>query len=302
MDKIINYYVMFVKNYVNFNGRSNIAEFWIPTGINVGVFVILSAFVATFRNVTLLGWLFVVIRVLFLLFIFIPSLANIVRRLHDTGKSWMPILWILLPLAGLIILIVYLARPTVDANVYGVPGDMSGASASGVPYGQPPYGQPPYGQPQPPQYGQNPYQQTPQQPGYAPQQQPLQQQPQPGQRKVYPQPPQANDPYAPAPGQPQYPGYQPYQQPQQQPYSKNPYQQTPPQYQQPQPYPQPQQFEHNPPTQPLAPEQPEVIQHVDQPDVATYGPEEPVEFKYDKPEPIGTVTEDGSWQPPPYDA
>ncbi len=45
--------------------------------------------------------------------ILLPSLAVTIRRLRDAGRQWVEIFWILLPIAGLIILIVRLAEPTV---------------------------------------------------------------------------------------------------------------------------------------------------------------------------------------------
>lgn len=310
IDKIVNYYMQFVKNYTNFKGRSNLPEFWYPVGVNFVVNLLLSGLERILDNVPVLGSLMGLISLVFSIFIFVPSLAIGVRRLHDTGKGWLPMLWALLPVIGWIILIVMWVRPSEGHNIYGAPGDTSGASAAQPGYGQQPYGQQPYGhqsqQPygqQPPQYGQQPYQQAPHQ-GYQQQQQPqqpLQQQPQQGQRKVYPGPPQANDPYSPAPEQPQYPHYQPYQQAPQQPYGQQPPQQ---------PYSQPQYYDQAPPTPPLEPNPqqaygqqsgPEIVRHEDQSGVASYGPEEPVEFEYRESGPIGTVTEDGSWQPPPYD-
>ena len=44
--------------------------------------------------------------------VLLPSLAVTVRRLRDAGHNWAEIFWILLPIAGLIILIVRLADPT----------------------------------------------------------------------------------------------------------------------------------------------------------------------------------------------
>jgi uncharacterized membrane protein YhaH (DUF805 family) len=44
--------------------------------------------------------------------VLLPSLAVTVRRLRDAGHHWAEIFWILLPIAGLIILIIRLADPT----------------------------------------------------------------------------------------------------------------------------------------------------------------------------------------------
>jgi uncharacterized membrane protein YhaH (DUF805 family) len=49
--------------------------------------------------------------------VLLPSLAVTVRRLRDAGHRWVEIFWILLPIAGAIILIVRLT----DASVTGVP-------------------------------------------------------------------------------------------------------------------------------------------------------------------------------------
>ncbi len=50
--------------------------------------------------------------------VLLPSLAVTVRRLRDTGREWTNIFWILLPIAGLIVLIVFLAEPTrTDAPI-----------------------------------------------------------------------------------------------------------------------------------------------------------------------------------------
>lgn len=55
--------------------------------------------------------------------VLLPSLAVTVRRLRDAGRNWTELFWILLPIAGAIVLIVHLAEPTkgVDAAGPGVP-------------------------------------------------------------------------------------------------------------------------------------------------------------------------------------
>jgi uncharacterized membrane protein YhaH (DUF805 family) len=47
--------------------------------------------------------------------VLLPSLAVTVRRLRDAGHNWAEIFWILLPIAGAIVLIVRLADPSVPA-------------------------------------------------------------------------------------------------------------------------------------------------------------------------------------------
>lgn len=41
--------------------------------------------------------------------VLVPTLAVAVRRLRDTGRSWGNLFWLLLPVAGLVVLVVQLA-------------------------------------------------------------------------------------------------------------------------------------------------------------------------------------------------
>ncbi|MEV8254122.1 DUF805 domain-containing protein [Rhodoglobus sp. NPDC076762] len=43
----------------------------------------------------------------------VPQLAVTVRRLRDTGRHWGNIFWILVPIAGLVVLIVFLSQPSI---------------------------------------------------------------------------------------------------------------------------------------------------------------------------------------------
>lgn len=42
----------------------------------------------------------------------LPLIAVTARRLHDAGRGAIELLWLLLPIAGLIVLVVHLAEPT----------------------------------------------------------------------------------------------------------------------------------------------------------------------------------------------
>jgi uncharacterized membrane protein YhaH (DUF805 family) len=48
--------------------------------------------------------------------VLLPSLAVTVRRLRDAGHQWVEIFWVLLPIAGAIVLIVRLCDPTATAT------------------------------------------------------------------------------------------------------------------------------------------------------------------------------------------
>ncbi len=54
------------------------------------------------------------------IFVLLPSITVAVRRLHDIGKSAWALLWVLLPIIGWIVLIVYAVRPgEPNVNAYG---------------------------------------------------------------------------------------------------------------------------------------------------------------------------------------
>lgn len=50
------------------------------------------------------------------LVVLVPNLAVTVRRLRDAGYSWANLFWILLPVAGIIILIVMCSQPSSTAG------------------------------------------------------------------------------------------------------------------------------------------------------------------------------------------
>jgi uncharacterized membrane protein YhaH (DUF805 family) len=109
---------VFIQNYANFEGRARRAEYWYFVLFNfvltfgVIMFGVVFAFLGGFLLYPLLG--------LYSLATFIPNLAVIVRRLHDTGKSGATILIALIPLVGPILLLIYLVTEgDVGPNKYG---------------------------------------------------------------------------------------------------------------------------------------------------------------------------------------
>jgi len=87
------------KNYANFADRTTVRGYWMAFLFN---------FIAGF----ILGWI-PVVNFLYGLAVLVPGLAIGIRRLRDAGKHWTNIFWILLPLAGVIIYIVFLCKPSV---------------------------------------------------------------------------------------------------------------------------------------------------------------------------------------------
>lgn len=100
---MINYYLDAIKKYAVFNGRASVQEFWQFVLFNV---IVNAALYVLEKYV--LGMQTRYFSTLYNMFVFLPSLAVTVRRLHDTGRSgW----WIFIsgiPILGAIILIVFL--------------------------------------------------------------------------------------------------------------------------------------------------------------------------------------------------
>jgi uncharacterized membrane protein YhaH (DUF805 family) len=107
------------RNYVKFSGRASLYEvwYWVLFTIVGGVIaaVLDALFFWSASSNTPLGSVFALVTLL-------PSIAVVVRRLHDTDRSGWWYLLILIPLVGIIILIVWcIQRGTPGDNRFGPP-------------------------------------------------------------------------------------------------------------------------------------------------------------------------------------
>ena len=128
MEEYKNYW----KNYANFNDRTSTRGFWIAFLIYVAINIILSIIlVAGGLSIAALiqgggfssmlggfGMLIYIIMIIWDLANIVPMLAITIRRLHDTGKPWVYILFSLIPCVGWIIMIVFLVKNT-DPQQFG---------------------------------------------------------------------------------------------------------------------------------------------------------------------------------------
>ena len=114
-----------INNYANFSGRASRSEYWwfvlftglagFCTGFVDGV--ILFAMDVPLDSIL---WVFSPLVTLLQLAMFIPSLAVLVRRLHDIGKSGWWVFALLIPCVGIILFIIWMVTDgEAAANAYG---------------------------------------------------------------------------------------------------------------------------------------------------------------------------------------
>jgi uncharacterized membrane protein YhaH (DUF805 family) len=110
--ELVNYYVAVLKKYAEFSGRARRKEFWMFYLANV----IISAVLGGLSRLGGVGILFSIISGLYSLAVLVPGLALSVRRLHDTNRRWVSLLFGLIPLVGVILLIVFFAEDSAPGD------------------------------------------------------------------------------------------------------------------------------------------------------------------------------------------
>ena len=110
-------------NYSNFSGRARRKEYWmyvlVQTLVMIGLMILDSVLGLDFefQGISLgYGYLYLIGLIVH----FIPSLAVLVRRLHDVGKSGWFYLIFLIPFIGIIwLLILYCTEGQKEDNKWG---------------------------------------------------------------------------------------------------------------------------------------------------------------------------------------
>lgn len=107
------------RKYAEFNGRASRPEFWwfvLFTALaSAALGLISGSGEATFSFLSPMVFQpFANLAALWNLAVLLPSLAVTVRRLRDAGFHWAHMFWLLLPLAGPLVLIVLVAQPSKD--------------------------------------------------------------------------------------------------------------------------------------------------------------------------------------------
>lgn len=103
-------YQAMLQNYRNFDGRTSVREYWMAVLVNVVIVLILTLIGRIIRLLSVLGIIYDIIMI-------IPMVAMTIRRLKDTGREWTSILFGLIPIAGPIILVIWLTRPSESLEI-----------------------------------------------------------------------------------------------------------------------------------------------------------------------------------------
>ncbi|MES2169897.1 MAG: DUF805 domain-containing protein [Actinomycetota bacterium] len=99
-----------VRKYAEFTGRATRPEFWWFMLFTVVVGSALGALnFSTPSGVFAVG---TTLASVWSIITLVPSLAVAVRRLRDAGRQWTELFWILLPIAGIIVLIIHWSEPS----------------------------------------------------------------------------------------------------------------------------------------------------------------------------------------------
>ena len=111
---MIEAYKKFFVNYANFNGCSSRSDYWWVVLCNFIIGFVVGFIQGSTCNDSIQYLLYI-----YELAILVPSIALIVRRLHDINKSGWYYFMILIPLAGPFIILYYLVTDRVEPNNYG---------------------------------------------------------------------------------------------------------------------------------------------------------------------------------------
>lgn len=124
------YMLMPLRRYADFNGRSRRKEFWMfmlfllivyfVLAIVIGGLIGSAAMTGGETAAGLMGGISGLLMIVFALAVFIPSLAVQVRRFHDQDKSgWFVLLGLIPFVGGLIVLVFMFLEGTRGPNQYG---------------------------------------------------------------------------------------------------------------------------------------------------------------------------------------
>jgi uncharacterized membrane protein YhaH (DUF805 family) len=124
----MDYYTNVLKKYAEFDGRAARKEYWMFVLVNSIISIIISILgnIIDFKSLSSI----------YALAVLLPSLAVLVRRLHDTNRSGWWVLIALVPFIGAIVLIIFAVLDSQPGdNQYGP--NPKGETAVPVPPSEP---------------------------------------------------------------------------------------------------------------------------------------------------------------------
>ena len=114
----MNWYVMVLRRFSEFSGRSRRREYWMFLLMNIIISFALG-FIDGLRGSDVFFGLGV-LGTLYVLAILVPGIAVAVRRLHDTGRSGLWLLVGLIPILGALMVLWWMTRDgDPETNQYG---------------------------------------------------------------------------------------------------------------------------------------------------------------------------------------
>ena len=122
--------------YADFRGRTDVRGYWLAVLAN---FIISMAIAFVYGFIVGLQGFGnpVTASYAFSLLCLLPSFAIIVRRLRDAGEKWTNIFWLLLPIAGAVVLIIKLCKPTAAERAAAQPAAVPPVTPAPVRAAQP---------------------------------------------------------------------------------------------------------------------------------------------------------------------
>jgi uncharacterized membrane protein YhaH (DUF805 family) len=113
-----NWYLEVLKKYAVFDGRARRKEYWYFFLFSILItfaFMFIDAATGTLNPESGFG----ILSGIYTLAVFLPSIAVVVRRLHDTNRSGFWLLLMLVPVIGLVLLIFLVFDSDPEENEYG---------------------------------------------------------------------------------------------------------------------------------------------------------------------------------------
>lgn len=114
----MNWYLMALRKYASFEGRTQRAEYWFFTLFSFIITLVLIVIDITIGMFNISAGLSLSLVYIFL--VLLPSVAALVRRLHDTNRSGWWFFLILIPIIGLVMLLMFLLQDSKEDNQYGL--------------------------------------------------------------------------------------------------------------------------------------------------------------------------------------